>query len=255
MQKLFIGMAAISVAVGLSAVPAGANTVQIDWFSVSPTFGDFNTLACGVQNCGQQFTNANPEVTVGSLSGGVPVVAAGNPASLVEGVGNPLQWWTPQTGVVHEGTTAPIFLPISQNFFVPEGTGTNDTTSFQTAIISALVHVGSGGGTITYGGDDDMFLALNGAVVDQVGGIHPQGVTDTFAVAAGDYTMEVFYADRHVVGASAMLSVNGDITTSIPPNLTAGIPEPSTWAMMILGFFGVGFMAYRRQNKMNFRIA
>lgn len=28
-----------------------------------------------------------------------------------------------------------------------------------------------------------------------------------------------------------------------------GIPEPSTWAMMILGFFGVGFMAYRRKNQ------
>jgi PEP-CTERM motif len=30
--------------------------------------------------------------------------------------------------------------------------------------------------------------------------------------------------------------------------LTA-VPEPSTWAMMILGFMGVGFMAYRRKNK------
>jgi hypothetical protein len=27
------------------------------------------------------------------------------------------------------------------------------------------------------------------------------------------------------------------------------VPEPSTWAMMILGFAGVGFMAYRRRNK------
>jgi hypothetical protein len=26
----------------------------------------------------------------------------------------------------------------------------------------------------------------------------------------------------------------------------AAVPEPSTWAMMILGFFGIGFMAYRR---------
>ena len=26
-----------------------------------------------------------------------------------------------------------------------------------------------------------------------------------------------------------------------------GVPEPSTWAMMILGFAGVGFMAYRRK--------
>lgn len=30
---------------------------------------------------------------------------------------------------------------------------------------------------------------------------------------------------------------------------TAPVPEPSTWAMMILGFAGVGFMAYRRRNQ------
>jgi PEP-CTERM motif len=29
--------------------------------------------------------------------------------------------------------------------------------------------------------------------------------------------------------------------------LASAIPEPSTWAMMILGFCGVGFMAYRRK--------
>jgi hypothetical protein len=31
--------------------------------------------------------------------------------------------------------------------------------------------------------------------------------------------------------------------------LTADVPEPSTWAMMLLGFAGVGFMAYRRMSK------
>jgi hypothetical protein len=30
--------------------------------------------------------------------------------------------------------------------------------------------------------------------------------------------------------------------------VTGAVPEPSTWAMMILGFCGVGFMAYRRRN-------
>jgi hypothetical protein len=29
----------------------------------------------------------------------------------------------------------------------------------------------------------------------------------------------------------------------------AAVPEPSTWAMMILGFAGVGFMVYRRKSK------
>ena len=29
--------------------------------------------------------------------------------------------------------------------------------------------------------------------------------------------------------------------------MASAVPEPATWAMMILGFFGVGFMAYRRK--------
>ena len=30
-------------------------------------------------------------------------------------------------------------------------------------------------------------------------------------------------------------------------SLTGTVPEPSTWAMMILGFAGVGYMTYRRR--------
>ena len=45
-----------------------------------------------------------------------------------------------------------------------------------------------------------------------------------------------------VTGASLGFILSGDTTT-------AGVPEPSTWAMMILGFAGVGFMAYRRKSK------
>jgi hypothetical protein len=29
----------------------------------------------------------------------------------------------------------------------------------------------------------------------------------------------------------------------------AGVPEPSTWAMLLLGFAGIGLMAYRRKSK------
>jgi hypothetical protein len=47
-------------------------------------------------------------------------------------------------------------------------------------------------------------------------------------------------------------AVEFDETTGV----TSAVPEPSTWAMMILGFFGVGFMAYRRkQNGAAFRVA
>jgi hypothetical protein len=45
----------------------------------------------------------------------------------------------------------------------------------------------------------------------------------------------------------------GDVTVTahlfvVAPAVPA-IPEPSTWAMMILGFAGIGFMAYRRKSK------
>jgi hypothetical protein len=31
--------------------------------------------------------------------------------------------------------------------------------------------------------------------------------------------------------------------------VSGAVPEPSTWAMMLLGFAGLGFMAYRRTKK------
>jgi len=46
--------------------------------------------------------------------------------------------------------------------------------------------------------------------------------------------------------------------TSLPPTFQTGfavfttvaaVPEPGTWAMMLLGFAGIGFMAYRRKSK------
>ncbi len=37
--------------------------------------------------------------------------------------------------------------------------------------------------------------------------------------------------------------------TFVDTGTTPAVPEPSTWAMMIMGFAGVGFMAYRRKSK------
>lgn len=246
-HKLSLGVVAMAAVLGVSTLPAHANQVLINWYSVSPTFPDFNLAPCGVQDCGQNFDNANPEAGP-TLSGGLPVVAAGNPAGLTEAVGSPLQWWTPQPGVTFEGSTIQT-LPVAQSMFVPEGSGNNDAAAFQTAILAAVLHVGPGGGAITFGGDDDMFLALNGTVVDQVGGVHPPGLSSTYSVGPGSYLMEAFYADRHVVDAFAGLQLTGDITTSIPTTRIGGVPEPSTWAMMLAGFAGIGYVALRRRRE------
>jgi hypothetical protein len=38
-------------------------------------------------------------------------------------------------------------------------------------------------------------------------------------------------------------------------NPVSAVPEPATWAMLLLGFFGIGVMAYRQQSKPAFRPA
>ncbi|SHK60508.1 PEP-CTERM protein-sorting domain-containing protein [Bradyrhizobium lablabi] len=45
-----------------------------------------------------------------------------------------------------------------------------------------------------------------------------------------------------------------DFSLFTDPGISS-VPEPSTWAMMILGFAGVGFMAYRRKSKPTLKAA
>jgi hypothetical protein len=53
----------------------------------------------------------------------------------------------------------------------------------------------------------------------------------------------------------SVLASNGPNPGLSDINFTTAVPEPSTWAMMILGFAGVGLLAYRRKNKPHFRLA
>jgi hypothetical protein len=48
----------------------------------------------------------------------------------------------------------------------------------------------------------------------------------------------------------------GDDADSIVVQIgpVAPVPEPSTWAMMILGFIGIGFMAYRKRKSAAFAV-
>ena len=42
---------------------------------------------------------------------------------------------------------------------------------------------------------------------------------------------------------------NGVALDTFSVTAVSAVPEPSTWAMMILGFVGVGFVAYRRKDR------
>jgi hypothetical protein len=61
-------------------------------------------------------------------------------------------------------------------------------------------------------------------------------------------SFNLYYVEAN--GSPSILDVRID-----SPNLTTDVPEPSTWAMMILGFCGIGFLAHRRKSKPAFRLA
>jgi hypothetical protein len=229
MSKLSLCTAIVGALMCVAAVPANAITVEIQSFQVSSTSNsDFHSSACG--SCSQFFNN------MVTLSGGA-LISNGTDPNISEGNGTALNWWTPGShGVSALATTFPS-LPINQPMFVSIS---DQNGLFETAILTTKVVVGAGGATISYGGDDDTFLVVNGVLVSQEGGIHPFTMGAPDVVLPGTYNITLYYADRQITDAQVALNVVG-------ANVS-GVPEASTWAMMILGFAGIGFMAYRRKS-------
>ena len=99
----------------------------------------------------------------------------------------------------------------------------------------------SGAGTATISHDDGASV-YQGGVAIYSSPAETSDITQTFSIGAGDFQ-------------AAYIEANGspsDLLLTVP-----AVPEASTWAMMLLGFAGVGFLAYRRRpnNRTSFRVA
>jgi hypothetical protein len=77
-----------------------------------------------------------------------------------------------------------------------------------------------------------------------VGGNFVAGTGFSFLYVSTSCT-GVSSCDQNTVGLTPGATISGPV--DISASFTAAVPEPSTWALMILGFCGVGFMAYRRK--------
>jgi hypothetical protein len=73
-------------------------------------------------------------------------------------------------------------------------------------------------------------------------------LTNVYVNFAGAFDEVIF-----TTGAPAFEVDN--LTLGGPTSQVGAVPETSTWAMMILGFLGMGFMAYRRKSKPMLRFA
>ena len=122
-------------------------------------------------------------------------------------------------GVINNSSSALHSITVSGPSapFGFDGDGINAFTSFTS----------STGDTTGYGGPDATFINISldtntGTVVFGPNGIAGGGGTDIF-------------------------SLEGQVNLSTIV-VTSGVPEPSTWVMMILGFVGLGFLARRRKS-------
>jgi len=70
----------------------------------------------------------------------------------------------------------------------------------------------------------------------------------SYTFGAGDSGQLYFDESTYANNYTEQTYINATIATLTVSSVSA-VPEPSTWAMMILGFVGVGFMAYRRKSK------
>jgi len=242
-MKRLVGTA-VFISSLLVLAPANASTITgtIEYFS-QPEFGvhDFgNPIFCNP--CGQHYTN---EVKTTLGPNGLPVLNPSytGPAITDLTTGNQLNWWNPRqfTGSGTFSTNSAGLY--DQHLFTPNGTGHNDSSNFQTAILTTTNLLANTTYTISYSGDDDVFLGFNGQVISQDGGVHQEGqfTTVSFNTGAADHQLEIFFADRY--------SVESELDFTI-----SAVPEPSTWAMMVMGFAGIGFMTFRRKQRLAVRL-
>jgi PEP-CTERM motif len=128
----------------------------------------------------------------------------------------------------------------SYNETVPMGAidvaGTFELTKEAITALSATIAVNNGS-MYTPG---DLELLEGSTVIESVPlALMGHQYTASFSeiLGPGEYTAEITGTDN-----VKKLGVGGTVTTS-------GVPEPSTWAMMALGFIGLGYAAFRRNAK------
>jgi hypothetical protein len=135
----------------------------------------------------------------------------------------------------------------------PSGTGTLNNLSFTATdggFSELLLNVG-----VPNNSNESVTFAFN----DQFGAVTlPQ---KTFSLGNGNNFFLATASNGEIITAGSLtttgpISSVGQVRVDVAGGVTPAVPEPSTWAMMLLGFCGLGFMAYRRkQNGQAFRLA
>jgi hypothetical protein len=154
----------------------------------------------------------------------------------------------PQNGTLN--LSAPVSLPAEGSFSisdVPAYTG----SGFAVLIMNASVN----GADYTYQtglGTCPGFCGPFPIVIDNVSGTHQgPGGFSTFQIPSVDPTLTVSSGwTLHAITGNIILPADYQVHITVAlPHGVAAVPEASTWAMLLIGFTGIGFSAYRRRSR------
>jgi hypothetical protein len=217
-NRMLSALAAGALVVGLSLAGAQASTIN---------------LATGLDSGGALQT------TGGSLDANWQITGASSPLSAPNAYvvdSSNADWW------IQWVANGPNSSWIAGNPNVPNNGLMTFTTTFSISSPSTASIV-NGLWTI----DDAGTLSLNGHLLSTLGNDN-WGSLNSFSTLPGDFVsgtntlvMQITSTDDFLEGGRLEGQVVGGVSA---------VPEPSTWAMMLLGFCGLGFVAYRRKNKM-----
>jgi hypothetical protein len=218
------------------------------------------SLLCGLALAAASITSANAAlVSIGVQEGGpiVPESSSTGGASFVNNFGNfglfinavsiptatnPLAGTVNATSLTGTGGgTINVFIT-AQGLTTPTG-------AFFSAFTQNFLDTGASVQQLTFLDTANGLFSVSGGTVTQLG-------TVTFTTAPNTSTQTA------IVNSGSLYSVTEEYIISVPGSnlntlstIVVSVPETSTWAMMIFGFLGVGFLAYRRKGTRAFRIA
>jgi hypothetical protein len=244
-----------NVATDNSGTTAGGNYVQ---FSSGTINGNFSFVGTAQTNLGS-----------GTLNGG-KIANDANVASAYNTIASLSSTFAAQSGTSFTGSGA-----------LNATSGTLDGTGSYVFTVSASNFLNGGALTITGGATDSVVINVTGnnnvqlknllnltggitsdnvfinilGIGQQIGGNTNMGVVNGVIVGLNDkFNIDNTTIDGRIIGGdTGDFQLVSHFVLNAPPSppnqVLSGVPEPSTWAMMLLGFAGIGFTAYRRKSK------
>jgi hypothetical protein len=217
------------------------------------TFAGMALVAAALLSTGAQavVVNGSFENTTGFVNQGNDTMSlpAGSTTmtgwTVVGGVGASLAWIGPTNPFSLTASNGGYFLDLTDYRDSPPFGGVSQSIS--TAIGGKYLLSFDLGSSVQYGAPDSIFAAAgstNGIFTSQ------NTLNNIWEHEALLFTATSTSTLISLTGSSGSAYIGLDNV-----NVSSAVPEPSTWAMMILGFFGVGFVAYRRKSRSTMRFA